>query len=130
MLLRALHFLGLTNLSDIEVDKYYEIQTNAALGAAMMWYRSALSKDQDSDVRNWRFNRSQFPAIKDSELEGYVKAYTTLGRRRILARIIRQGMQRIEVSKEPFTENESVESVEMLDVSKVPRLPKDDGEDG
>lgn len=91
----------------------------AALGAAMMYYRSAAQKDQDFDEKKWKFIRSEFPRARDIEINAYMKAWTTWGRRRILHRLIKQGLHRIEVSKFSFDGSQRPEITETIDVTKL-----------
>lgn len=91
----------------------------AALGAAMMWHRNALNIDARMDERNWKFIRSNFPRANDSDLAAYMKAWSTWGRRRVLARLIEQGLHRVEVSKTPITREESHQSIDMVSVSDI-----------
>lgn len=86
----------------------------AALAAASMWYRTASRKDQDFDEKCWRFIRSEFPAATDEDYAAYLKASTTWGRRRVLQRLIRQGLYRVEVSKQPVSTEVSVEEPKMV----------------
>ena len=90
-----------------------------ALGAAMMYYRIAIQKDQDFDEKKWKFIRTNFPRASDTDIQAYMKAWTTWGRRRILQRLIEQGLHRIEVSKDSFKGDKSSSEVEMVDITKL-----------
>lgn len=98
----------------------------AALGAAMMWYRRANDIDQESDERSWKFIRSNFPRVGDSDLAAYMKARTTWGKRRILARLIQQGLHRVEVSTAPISRAERPKSIEMVVVIDISQPPDRD----
>ena len=73
-----------------------------ALGAAAMWYRNSLASDQEFDEKRLGFIRKQFPNASLSDVQAYMKAWTTFGRRRVLQRLIGQNLERVEVSKSPY----------------------------
>jgi hypothetical protein len=72
-----------------------------ALGAAAMWYRKVLASDQEFDEKRLSFIRANFPNASTSDIQAYMKAWTTFGRRRVLHRLIGQHLTRVEVSKSP-----------------------------
>lgn len=69
-----------------------------ALGAASMWYRSALTQDQDLDEKRLNFLRDHFPGATAEDTSAYIKAWSTFGRRRVLHRLLALGLHRVEVS--------------------------------
>lgn len=74
-----------------------------ALGAAAMWYRTSLAADQELDEKRLAFIRKEFPTASLSDVQAYMKAWTTFSRRRVLERLIGQNLQRVEVSKTPYS---------------------------
>ena len=75
-----------------------------ALGGASLGYRSLRAKDQKFDEDRLSFIRKEFPgASKEDEL-AYMKAWTTFGSRRVLHRLIQQGLTRVELSEKPVTD--------------------------
>ncbi len=74
-----------------------------ALGAAALGYRELLAKDQQFDEDRLIFIRKEFPKASTEDKLAYMKAWTTFGRRKVLHRLIQQGLTRVEVSKEPVT---------------------------
>jgi len=88
----------------------------AALAAASMWYRSASRKDQDYDETRWKFITSNFPLATDEDYAAYLKASSTFGRRRILQRLIKQGLHRVEISKCPISTNNIADPQEMVEI--------------
>lgn len=90
-----------------------------ALGAAAMWYRKALSDDQELDEKRLTFIRTNFPNASASDIRAYMRAWTTFGRRRVLHRLIGQGMHRVEVSKNPVDTKHLEQPQEMVDVGKL-----------
>jgi hypothetical protein len=89
----------------------------AAVAAAGMWYRGAIRKDQDYDETCWKFIKEQFPRATDEDYAAYIKASTTWGRRKVLQRLIRLGLHRVEMSKYPVTVETPAESQEMVKVA-------------
>lgn len=90
-----------------------------ALGAAMMYYRNSLAKDQELDERKWNFIRSQFSSASDQDIMAYMKAWTTWGKRRVLHRLIENGLYRVEISKCSFNGEQPPGATEMVNVSKL-----------
>ncbi len=84
-----------------------------ALGAAATWYRKSLAADQDLDEKRLTFIRTNFPSASTSEVQAYIKAWTTFGRRRVLHRLIGQHLERVEVSNSPHSSPESPTMVNM-----------------
>lgn len=73
-----------------------------ALGSAALWYRKALSSDQEFDEKRLAFIQAKFPNASASDVQAYMKAWTTFGRRRVLHRLIGQQLERVEVSAFPY----------------------------
>ena len=84
-----------------------------ALGAAAMWYRTSLAADQELDEKRLAFIRKEFPTASLSDVQAYMKAWTTFSRRRVLERLIGQNLQRVEVSKTPYSPPVSPTMVDM-----------------
>jgi len=70
-----------------------------ALGAAATWYRTSLAAGQELDETRLAFIRTNFPNASTSDVQAYMKAWTTFGRRRVLQQLIGQHLGRVEVSK-------------------------------
>jgi hypothetical protein len=96
-----------------------------ALGGAAMWYRKALSADQELDEKRLSFIKTNFPNANASEVQAYMKAWTTFGRRRVLHRLIGQHLERVEVSKSPLG---SSQQSTMVDMKVVVALAQHDGD--
>jgi hypothetical protein len=75
-----------------------------ALGAAALGYRMLLENDQRFDETRLAFIRTEFPGASKDDQIAYMKAWTTFGRRKVLQRLIQQGLGRVEVSKTPISE--------------------------
>jgi len=84
-----------------------------ALGAAAMWYRKAFTADQELDEKRLTFIRTNFPSASKSEVQAYMKAWTTFGRRRVLHRLIGQHLERVEVSTAPLSSSQPPVMVDM-----------------
>jgi hypothetical protein len=84
-----------------------------ALGAAATWYRKSLAADQELDEKRLAFIGINFPNASTSEVQAYIKAWTTFGRRRVLQHLIGQQLERVEVSKSPHRPPESPTTVDM-----------------
>jgi hypothetical protein len=84
-----------------------------ALGAAATWYQKSLAADQELDEKRLTFIKVNFPSASTSEVQAYMKAWTTFGRRRVLHRLIGQHLERVEVSKSPHSPPESPAMVNM-----------------
>lgn len=84
-----------------------------ALGAAATWYRKSLAADQELDSNRLKFLGTNFPNADIADVKGYMKAWTTFGRRRVLQRLINQHLARVEVSKAPHNPPESPTMVDM-----------------
>lgn len=84
-----------------------------ALGAAASWYRKALTTDQEFDDRRLTFIRTNFPGASISDVQAYMKAWTTFSRRSVLRRLIDQHLVRVEVSRTPHNPPESPTMVDM-----------------
>lgn len=95
-----------------------------ALGAAAVGYRMLLEKDQNFDETRLAFIRKEFPNASREDQIAYMKAWTTFGRRRVLQRLIRQGLVSVEVSKEPITEK--IERVEPVVINLAVIVPLND----
>jgi len=89
------------------------------IGAALLWYRKILAQDEEFDEKRLKFIRDTFPHASDRDVAAYLKAWTTFGRRRILHRLVEQGLHRIEVSKNPVTAKQPQQSQELVDVVKL-----------
>lgn len=72
-----------------------------ALGAAATYYRKSFGTDQELDEKRLTFIKTNFPSASTTEVQAYMKAWTTFGRRRVLHRLIGQHLMRVEVSKSP-----------------------------
>ncbi len=90
-----------------------------ALGAAAMWYRKALAADQDFDEKRLSFIKTNFPKASVNDVQAYMKAWTTFGRRRALHRLIGQHLERVEVSQQPLS---STHQPTMVDMKAVVEL--------
>jgi len=97
-----------------------------ALGGAAMWYRKALAGDQDFDEKRLNFIRTNFPNASTSDIQAYMKAWTTFGRRRVLHRLIGQHLNRVEVSKSAHNPPALPELVDMEPVVSL-LTPKSQG---
>jgi hypothetical protein len=84
-----------------------------ALGAAATWYRKTLAADQDLDEKRLAFIRTNFPNASTSEVQAYMKAWTTFGRRRVLHRLIGQHLERVEMSNSPYSPDRRPTMVDM-----------------
>ncbi|MEW5975455.1 MAG: hypothetical protein AB1898_06560 [Acidobacteriota bacterium] len=84
-----------------------------ALGAAATWYRKALADDQELDEKRLTFIRTNFPNASTGDVQAYLRAWTTFGRRRVLHRLIGQHLGRVEVSKAPHNPAELPAMVDM-----------------
>lgn len=84
-----------------------------ALGAAATWYRKSLAADQELDEKCLTFIRTNFPNARTADVQAYMKAWTTFGRRRVLQRLIGQHLGQVEVSKSPHSPPESPMMVDM-----------------
>ena len=85
-------------------------------GAAMQYYRRAFAADEKSDEDRLNFLKTNFANAKLCDVQAYMKAWTTFGRRRVLQRLIAQGLSRVEVSQSP---DESPGPSTMLDMKVV-----------
>lgn len=97
-----------------------------ALGGAAMWYRKSLAADQELDEKRLTFIRTNFPNARTSEVQAYMKAWTTFGSRRVLHRLIGQHLERVEVSKSPHSPPESPTMVNMKVVVELVQHRNDD----
>ena len=84
-----------------------------ALGAAATWYRKTLAADQDLDEKRLAFIKTNFPNASISEVQAYMKAWTTFGRRRVLHRLIGQHLERVEISNSPYSPDSRPTMVDM-----------------
>jgi hypothetical protein len=96
-----------------------------ALGAAATWYRTSLAADQELDEKRLTFIRANFPNASTSDVQSYMKAWTTFGRRRVLQRLIGQHLGRVEVSKAPHNPPESPTMVDMKVVVALGQVDTD-----
>jgi hypothetical protein len=94
-----------------------------ALGGAAMWYRKALSTDQEFDEKRLTFIKTNFPHASAHDVQAYMKAWTTFGRRRVLHRLIGQHLVRVEVSHAPL---DQVKPTSMVDMNTVVMLDQRD----
>ena len=92
-----------------------------ALGAAAHGYRALLSKDQQIDKERLMFIRENFPGASIKDELAYMKAWTTFGRRRVLHRLIDQGLSRVELSKD--TVKPEIEKVEPAVINMAVVVP-------
>jgi hypothetical protein len=90
-----------------------------ALGGAAMFYRKVLAADQELDEKRLAFLRSNFPRASTADVRAYLKAWTTFGRRRVLHRLIEQGLHRVEVSRVPLTSEAIGQPPDMVDMAGV-----------
>ena len=84
-----------------------------ALAAAATWYWKSLAADQELDEKRLAFIRTNFPNASTSDVQAYMKAWTTFGRRHVLQRLIGQHLGRVEVSRTPHNPPESPAMVDM-----------------
>ena len=90
-----------------------------ALGGAATWYRATLAKDQEFDEKRLKFIRDNFPGVSDADTQAYLKAWTTFQRRRVLHRLIGQGLHRVQVSREPIKQETVKLPPKMVDLDDV-----------
>jgi hypothetical protein len=90
-----------------------------ALGAAAMWYRKVLAADQELDEKRLDFVRTHFPNAGIPDVQAYMKAWSTFGRRHVLQRLIGQHLNRVEVSKSPHNPPEAPTMVDMTFVVAI-----------
>ena len=96
-----------------------------ALGAAANWYRKSLATDQEFDEKRLAFVKANFPTASASEVQAYMKAWTTFGRRRVLHRLIGEHLERVEVSKSSYRSTESPTTVDMKVIVTLVRQGED-----
>ncbi len=96
-----------------------------ALGATATWYRKLLADDQELDEKRLTFIRTNFPNASTSDVQSYMKAWTTFGRRRVLQRLVGQHLGRVEVSKTPHNPPESPTMVDMKVVVPLGQVDTD-----
>jgi hypothetical protein len=84
-----------------------------ALGAAAKWYRTSLAADQQFDERRLTFIRTNFPSASTPDVQAYMRAWTTFGRRRVLHRLIAQDLRRVEVSQSALSQADPPTMVDM-----------------
>jgi hypothetical protein len=84
-----------------------------ALGAAATWYRKSFAADQELDEKRLTFIRTNFPNASNSDIQAYMKAWTTFGRRQVLHHLIGQHLGRVEVSKTPHNPPDSPAMIDM-----------------
>ncbi|HMP77496.1 MAG TPA: hypothetical protein PKE12_14460 [Kiritimatiellia bacterium] len=99
----------------------------AAISGGMLLYRKLLSADQDYDDKRLGFLLKHFPQTSQEEIGAYMKAWTTFGRRKVMQRLIAHGLQKVEVSTSPVTQEIEIEVPSMLDIEVV--LTDDGGEE-
>lgn len=87
-----------------------------ALGAAAKWYQMSLAAGNELDEKRLIFIRTNFPNASTADIQVYMKAWTTFGRRRVLQRLIGQHLGRVEVSKAPHNPPDPPAMVDMNDV--------------
>lgn len=92
-----------------------------ALGAAATWYRKALVLDNNFDQERFLFIKRNFPNASATDIKAYMKAWTTFGRRRVLHRLIDQGLRRVEMSREPLSDAMQ-QSQSMVDMQVIVHL--------
>ena len=95
-----------------------------ALGSAAVWYRKALSADQEFDEKRLGFIRTSFPNASTSDVQAYMKAWTTFGRRKVLQRLLMQNLDRVEVSAFPHI---AAQQLPLVDMSTVVELKRREG---
>jgi len=84
-----------------------------ALAAAATWYRNSFAADQKLDKERLAFIRTNFPNASVHDVQAYIKAWTTFGRRRVLHRLISQQLGQVEVSQAPHRPSESQTMIDM-----------------
>lgn len=90
-----------------------------ALGGTSMWYRSALTRDQEFDEKKLKFILTNFPQASSKDILVYMKTWTTFGRRRALYRFIEQGLYKIEVSRDPLDQKKPEKPLKIVNVGKL-----------
>ena len=84
-----------------------------ALGGAVLGYKKLLTLDQEFDEKRFDFMRRNFPDANIVDVQAYIKAQTTFSRRRVLNRLIDQGLKKVELSKTKHTSEEDAHMVDM-----------------
>lgn len=92
------------------------------LAAASSWYRKKLAADQELDEKRLAFLRKEFPGAGLHDVQVYMKAWTTSGRRKVLHRLLGQ-LKKVEVSRDP---HDPVEAPPMVDMETVLLLEEAD----
>jgi hypothetical protein len=87
-----------------------------ALGGAAALYRKSLAADQEFDEKRLAFIRANFPHASAADVQEYLKAWTSFGRRRILQRLIGQHLGRVEVSRVAHDSAAPPDLVDMKDI--------------
>jgi hypothetical protein len=96
-----------------------------ALGAAVAWYQKSLTADHELDEKRLAFIRTNFPNASTSDIQAYMKAWTTFSRRRVLQRLISQHLGRVEVSRMPHNPPAKPDMVDMKAVVAIGHDDKD-----
>ena len=95
-----------------------------ALGAAAVGYRKLLSVDQEFDEKRLAYIRTNFPNASALEVQAYLKAWTTFGRRKVLHRLVGLQLERVELSALPHIPDQPQTLVDMEAVVELPPRSK------
>lgn len=60
--------------------------------------------------------RKLYPDASDLDVQDFINAWTFIGRKKVLNRLAKQGLEKIEISKEPFN---GKKEIEMIDISGI-----------
>jgi len=92
-----------------------------ALGSAAIGYRKILSIDQEFDEKRLAFIRTNFPNANTSDVQAYMRAWTTFGRRKVLHRLVGLHLERVELSSLPYIPAQTQTLVNMEAVVELQR---------
>ncbi|MFZ1043842.1 MAG: hypothetical protein WCA79_01740 [Anaerolineales bacterium] len=63
--------------------------------------------------------RTYFPEASNIDVEEFIRANTSMGRQKVLERLLEQGLFKVEVSKDPFIGRKRGKKIQMIDLESV-----------
>ena len=76
-------------------------------------------KSLEIDEKKLSMLHTYFPEASNIDADEFIKAKTSMGRQRVLRRLIEQGLLTVEISKDPFVGKEGERRFEMIDLESI-----------
>jgi hypothetical protein len=89
---------------------------STVISAAWIWAKYE-GQSLDNLDKKLSIIKKHFPQASDIDIEEFTNAHTFIGRKKVIKRLLNQGLKKVELSKEPFKDKEA--NARFINMSKV-----------